>query len=62
MEMQSQKDALKVRISEAEGRVSDIDNKMLENKEAEKKRKRPLLNLKGRHQDLSNSISEIICR
>lgn len=40
--------AIKTRMDESEERVSDIEDKMMENKEAEKKRERKLLDPKGR--------------
>ena len=46
--MQSQVGVIKMRINETEERISDIEDKMMENKEAEKKRERKLLDPKGR--------------
>ena len=40
--------ALKTKMNEAEERVSDIEDKMMENKEAEKERERKLLDHEGR--------------
>ena len=41
-------EALTVRINEEEQRISDIKDKMMENKEPEKKREKQLLDHKGR--------------
>ena len=40
-------EALTLRINEAEWQVSDIEGKMMENKEAKKKRERQLLDHKA---------------
>ena len=48
--------ALKTKMNEAEERVSDIEDKMMENKEAEKERERKLLDHEGRFRELSDSI------
>ena len=40
--------ALTARINEAEKRISDLKDQMMENKEAEKKRDKQLLDHKGR--------------
>ena len=44
----NQMEALTVRINEEEQRISDIKDKMMENKEPEKKREKQLLDHKGR--------------
>ena len=49
-------EAIKMRLNEAEERISDIDDKIMENKEAEKKTERKLLDHKGRLRKLSDSI------
>ena len=41
-------DTLNSRINEAEGRISDIQDKMMENKEAKKKTEKQLLDHRGR--------------
>ena len=47
---------LTVRISEAEERISDIEDQMMENKEVEQKRNKQLLHHKGRIQEISDTI------
>ena len=47
---------LTVRVNEAEERISDIKDKMIENKEAEKKRDKQLLDHKERSQEISDTI------
>ena len=47
-EMQSKLEALPAGINEEEKRISDTENKTLENKETEKKRDKQLLDHKGR--------------
>ena len=42
MEMQSKLDAVTGRVSEAEERVSDLEDKFMERKEAEEKREKQL--------------------
>ena len=49
-------EALTARINEAEERVSDIEDQMMENKEAEQKRGKQLLDHKGRIQEISDTI------
>ena len=56
--MQSKTEALTARINEAEQRISDIEDKMMENKEAEKKRDKQLLDHEGRIQDKSDTIMQ----
>ena len=41
-------EALTARISEAEKRISDIEDQMLENREAEQKRDKQILDHEGR--------------
>ena len=43
-------------MNEAEERISDMEDKMMENKEAGKKRERNLLGHKGRFREHSDSI------
>ena len=43
-------------IDEAEGRISDIEDKMMENKEAEKKRDKQLLDHEGIIQEIIDII------
>ena len=47
-----------MRMDEAEDWISDIEDKMMENKKAEKKRERKLLDHEGRFRELSNSIKQ----
>ena len=54
--MQNKLDAGTARLEEAEGGISEIEDKIMENDEAEKKRDRKLLDHKGRIRDLSDSI------
>ena len=54
--MQNQLDTVTMRIEEAEERIGDIEDKILENNEAEKKRERKLIDNEGRLRELSNSI------
>ena len=44
-------EALTARINEAEERISDTEDQMMENKEAEKKRDKQLLDHKGRFRE-----------
>ena len=48
------------RIHEAQGRVSDIEDKMIESKETEEKREKQLLEHEGRFQDISDTINKTI--
>ena len=48
-------EVLKTKMNESEERVSDIENKMMENKEAEKKRKGKLLDHERRLREQSSS-------
>ena len=54
--MHSKLEALTARINEAEERISDIEDQMTENKEAEQKRDKQLLEHKGRIQEISDTI------
>ena len=56
--MQSKLDALTPRVSEAEERVSDIEDKLMERKEAEGKREKQLMDHEGRLQEISNTIMQ----
>ena len=47
-------EALTARINEAEERISDIEDQMMENKEAEQKRDKQLLDHEGRIQALKS--------
>ena len=49
-------EALTARINEAEERISDIEDQMMENKEAEKKGDEQLLDHEGRIQERSDTI------
>ena len=48
-------EALTDRINEADKRVSDIEDNMMENKKAEKKRDKQLLDHNGRIQEVSDT-------
>ena len=45
-----------MRTEEAEERISDVEDKIMENNEAEKNKERKLLDHKGRLRELSDSI------
>ena len=49
-------EALTPRINETEERISDIEDQMTENKEAEHKRDKQLLYHEGRIQEISDTI------
>ena len=49
-------EALTARVNEAEERISDIDNQMTENKEAEQKRDKQPLDQEGRIRGISDTI------
>ena len=46
-------EAPSARINEAEERISDIEDQMMENKEVEQKKDKQLLDHKGRIQEIS---------
>ncbi|RBM18135.1 hypothetical protein DEH69_13430, partial [Streptomyces sp. PT12] len=48
--------ALTARINEAEERISEIEDQMMENKEAEKKRDKQLLDHEGRIREINDTI------
>ena len=54
--MQTKLDALAARRNEAKERVSDIEDKLMERKEAEEKREKQLMDHEGRHQEISDAI------
>ena len=54
--MQNKLDAVTARMEEAEERISEIEDKIMENDEAEKKRVRKILDHKGRIRELSDSM------
>ena len=54
--MQSIKEALTVGINEAEERISDIEDQMMENREAEQKRDKQLLDHEGRIRKITDTI------
>ena len=56
--MQSKLDALTPRVSEAEERLSDIEDKLMERKEAEGKREKQLMDHEGGLQEISNTIMQ----
>ena len=45
-----------MRMDEAEERISDIEDKIMENNEAEKKRERKVLDVEDRLRELSNFL------
>ena len=49
-------ETLTARINEAEEKISDPEDKMMENKEGEKKRDKQLLDHQGRTGDISDTI------
>ena len=51
-------EVLTARINEAEERISDTEDKMMENKEAEKNRGKQLLDHEGRIQEISDTIKQ----
>ena len=51
-------EALTARISEAEERIRDLEDKMLENKKVEKKKDKQLLDQEGRIQEISETIKQ----
>ena len=53
--MQNKPDAVTARMEEAEGRLSEIEDKIMENDEVEKKRDKKILDLEGRIRELSDS-------
>ena len=56
--MQSKMEALTARINETEERISATEDKMMENKEAKKKRDKQLLDHEGRIQEMSDTIKQ----
>ena len=53
--MQDKLDTVTARIEEAAERIGEIEAKVMENNEAEKKRERNLLDHEGRLRELSDS-------
>ena len=49
-------EALTARINEKEEKISDIKDRMMEDKEAEKKRSKKLLDHKGRIREITATI------
>ena len=56
--MQSQVEAIKMRMNKTQEWICDTEDKIMENNEAEKKRARKLLNHKGRFRELSDSMEQ----
>ena len=54
--MQSKLDALTARVNEAEERVSDIEDKLMERKEAEEKGEKQLIDHEGKLWEISDAI------
>ena len=54
--MQNKLDSETARMEEAEERIGEIENTIMENDEAEKRRERKLLDHKGRIRELSDSV------
>ena len=57
-EEQSKMEALTARINEAKERISDIEDQMMGNKEAEQKRDKQLLDHEGRNREISDTIKQ----
>ena len=55
-EMQNKLDVVTARKEEAEGRISEIEDKIMENDEVEKKRDKKILDHEGRIRGLSDSM------
>ena len=55
-EMQNKLDGITASIREAEERIGEIEDNIMENDEAEKRRERKLLDHKGRSRDLNDSV------
>jgi len=53
--MQSKLDTLTARVSEAEERINDIKDKLMERREAEEKREKQLMDHEGRFQEISDA-------
>ena len=54
--MQNKLEAVTARIEEAKGRVSEIEDKIMEKNEVEKKRDKKILDQEGRIRELSDSM------
>ena len=54
--MQSKLEVLTTRVNEVEGRVSDIEDKLMTRKEAEEKRERQLKDHKERLREINDSL------
>ena len=54
--MQSQVEAIKIRLDEVEELIIDIEDKIMENNEAEKKRERKVLDDEGRIREFSDFL------
>ena len=54
--MQNKLEAVTARIEEAEGRISEIGDKLMEKDEAEKKEIKKILDQQGRIRELSDSM------
>ena len=54
--MQNKLDAVTTRMEEAEERISEIEDKIMENDEAKKKRDKKILDHEGRIRELSDSM------
>ena len=52
----NQREALTARINETEERISDIEDQMTENKEADQKRDKQLLDHEGRIREISDTV------
>ena len=59
--MQNQLDVMTTRMEESEGWISDIQDEIMENNEAEKKREIKILDHEYKLRELSNSIKPNIC-
>ena len=54
--MQNKIDAVTARMEEAEGRISEIEDKIMENDEAERRKERKILDHEGRIRELHDSM------
>lgn len=56
--MQSKQEALTARINEAEEKISDVEDKMVENEENQKKKEKQLLDYEGRILQICDTIKQ----
>ena len=58
--MWNQLDVMTMRMSKAEEQISDIEDKIMENNEAEKEKEKKVLDHECRHREFSNSLKHKI--